>query len=161
MSNGETQQIPIKNFHQVNDWLFRGAQPSMESFAALAQLQIKTVINLRWQPGPVAREKKRVEALGMRFEHVSLNYWTLPEQKDVDAFLRLVDDEEKRPIFVHCLHGKDRTGVMIAMFRILRCGWTLKQAYEEMVQCGFHRVATRHFKWALWQLAGKNNRHYK
>jgi protein tyrosine/serine phosphatase len=149
-------QIPIKNLWRVNDWLYRGAQPSMESFAILSELNIKTVVNLRWQPGPVARERRRVEELGMQFEHISLNYWTLPQQKNVDDFLELLDDEQLRPIFVHCLHGKDRTGIMIAMYRILRCGWSLHQAYEEMVHCGFHRVATRHFKWALWHLAGRN-----
>jgi protein tyrosine/serine phosphatase len=154
------QRVPIKNFFQVNDWLYRGAQPKMESFAVLSQqFKIRTVINLRWQPGPVARERKRVEDLGMNFQHVSLNYWTLPNQRDVDAFLKLLDDEQNRPIFVHCLHGKDRTGIMIAMYRILRCQWTLRQAYQEMVACGFHRVATRHFKWALWRLAHRNTRH--
>jgi tyrosine-protein phosphatase SIW14 len=154
----EIPEIPIKNFRMVTDWLYRGAQPSMENFASLAAFKVKTVVNLRWQPWPVAKERKRVQELGMNFEHIALNYWTLPNQKAVDEFLVLLDDESKRPIFVHCLHGEDRTGIMIAMFRILRCGWTVRQSYQEMVDCGFHRLATRHFKWALWRLAHNNSK---
>ncbi len=157
MSNPK-QKIPIKNFHQVNEWLYRGAQPSMDSFASLRYLDIKTVINVRWRKGAAAREGKHVTELGMNFKHIPLNYWTLPSQKAVDEFIALVDDEQNRPVFIHCLHGADRTGVLIAMFRILRCGWTFRQAYTEMVECGFHRISTRHFKWALWRLAKHSTR---
>ncbi|MBX9719939.1 MAG: hypothetical protein K2X81_00965, partial [Candidatus Obscuribacterales bacterium] len=58
--SSEKPTIPIKNFHQVNEWLYRGAQPSMESFSSLLQLNVKTVVNVRWRKGPAARESKHV-----------------------------------------------------------------------------------------------------
>lgn len=147
-------QAPIPNFRQVTDWLYRGGQPSMDEFRVLKEeLGIKTVINLRWRKGPIVREQARVRELGMNFFHISLNYWTLPNMNNVDEFLKLADDESLRPMFVHCLHGADRTGVLIAMFRIMRCGWSLEQAFREMLNCGHHRFRTRHFKYALWRLA--------
>ena len=151
--NNHDIQIPIKNFHQVNEWLYRGGQPSLESLAALKRLQIKTVVSLRWRKTRTAEEQQRVTELGMKFINIGLNYWTLPSQKNVDEFLRVVDDEANRPIFVHCFHGADRTGVLIAMFRIMRSGWTLSQAYTEMMQHGFHRFRSWHFIWGLGQLA--------
>lgn len=125
----------------------------MESLSFLKQLNIKTVVSLRWRKTRTDGEQARVTELGMTFVNIALNYWTLPTRNNVDEFLRVLDDERNRPIFVHCFHGADRTGVLIAMFRAMRSGWTLHEAYKEMVHCGFHRFSTRHFKWALWHLA--------
>lgn len=152
MTNDDLQ-IPIKNFHRVNEWLYRGGQPSMESLASLKLLNIQTVISLRWRKGDIARERVRVTELGMKFVNIPLNYWTLPTQNNVDEFLKVLDDEQNRPTFVHCFHGADRTGVLIAMFRIMRSGWSLNEAYQEMLECGFHRFHNWHFKLGLWRLA--------
>ena len=93
MSSNEAH-TRIRNFRRVTDWLYRGAQPSMENFASLSNLKIKTVINLRWRKGPIAKERKRVNELGMNFEHISLNYWTLPTERDAERFLEILDDEK-------------------------------------------------------------------
>jgi protein-tyrosine phosphatase len=143
----------IANFHQVNGWLFRGAQPGVDGFAQLKEQKIKTVVALRWRKWHVAREREIVTNLGMNFYNLPLNYWTLPTKRDVEQFLEIIDDEKNYPVFVHCFHGADRTGVLIAMFRILRCGWTLEDAYVEMLKCGHHRYATYHFKFGLFRLA--------
>ena len=148
-------EIPITNFHQVTDWLYRGAQPRGNAFDKLQEMQIKTVVTLRWRKGPIARERAVVEKLGIKFYSLRLNYWTLPRKVDVERFLDIVDDPTNHPVFVHCYHGADRTGVLIAMFRILRCHWTLEEAYVEMVKCGFHRFTTFHFKFGLFRLAKK------
>ncbi len=154
MTNAPTEQ-PITNFHQVTDWLYRGAQPRGKAFARLKEMQIKTVITLRWRKGPIARERAIVEKLGIKFYSLRLNYWTLPNRHDVDRFLEIVDDPNNYPVFVHCFHGADRTGVLIAMFRIMRCGWTIEEAYVEMVKCGYHRFTTFHFKFGLFRMAKK------
>lgn len=155
MTNIPLPPPSIPNFHQVTDWLYRGAQPGEEGFGRLKELKIKTVVTLRWRKWQVTREKKILEKLGIEFHSLPLNYWTLPGKKDVDRFLEIVDDENNYPIFVHCFHGADRTGVLIAMFRIMRCGWTIEDAYVEMVKCGYHRFATFHFKYGLFRLAKK------
>lgn len=149
----QTSKSPIANYHQVEDWFFRGAQPREEGLAYLAEQGIGTVINLRWKGRDVNWEKEIVEKSGMKFIHIALNYWTLPRADHFDEFLHCIDDVAQRPVFVHCYHGADRTGLFVALYRIARCGWTLERAYQEMVDCGFHRFRTRHFKWALILLA--------
>ncbi|MFA7336931.1 MAG: dual specificity protein phosphatase family protein [Candidatus Obscuribacterales bacterium] len=145
--------MPINNFHQVSPLLYRGGQPNEKGFVALSEMAVKTVVSLRWRKRRVESERLIVERLGMRFVSIPLNYWTLPSQAHVKELLDIIDDQTNHPVFIHCFHGADRTGVMVAMYRILRHDWSLKEAYKEMRACGFHRFATAHFKLALWRLA--------
>jgi tyrosine-protein phosphatase SIW14 len=145
--------IPIGNFHQVSDELCRGGQPGEPGLIALRDLQIKSVVSLRWRKKRISSEQVIAERLGLRFFSIPLNYWTLPNSNDIKAFLEIVDNVENQPVFVHCFHGADRTGVLVAMYRILRNDWSLQEAYKEMRQCGHHRITTAHFKLALWRLA--------
>jgi protein tyrosine/serine phosphatase len=147
------QPVPISNFHQVSFRLYRGGQPNEKGFEALSEMAVKTVVSLRWRKQRVESEKLIVEKLGMRFISIPLNYWTLPNEANVKQLLDIIDDQTNHPIFIHCFHGADRTGVMVAMYRILRHDWSLQEAYKEMRSCGFHRFATAHFKLALWRLA--------
>lgn len=149
----ETRQMPIRNFHQVAPSLYRGAQPTEAGFLALSDLAVKTVVSLRWRKRRVESERRVVEGMGMRFISIPLNYWTLPSDNHVRQLLEIIDDQSNHPIFIHCYHGADRTGVMVAMYRILRHHWSVQEAYKEMRICGFHRFVTAHFKLALWRLA--------
>ena len=154
-----TKTVPIKNFHQVSPRLYRGGQPSQKGFLALSEMAVKTVVCLRWRKRRVESERIIVERLGMRFVSIPLNYWTLPNYSHVQDLLEIIDDQTNHPIFIHCFHGVDRTGVMVAMYRILRHDWSLIEAYKEMRACGFHRFATAHFKLALWRLARQTARY--
>ena len=146
-------EIPITNFHQVADGLYRGGRPSRDGLKALSNVGFKTVLSFRWRKAPIAVERAYVEELGMKFINIPLNYWSLPKQDEVDAFFEIVDDARHYPIFVHCFHGADRTGLLMAIYRVVRCGWSFQDAYKEMVACGFHRFRTQHYKWHLWKLA--------
>lgn len=146
-------KAPIKNFHQVTSYLYRGGQPGHEGFNWLAENGIKTVVSFRWGAKINQAERKAVEAAGMKYISMPLNYWNLPTQAVIDSFLVLVDEEQNHPMYVHCLHGADRTGVLVATFRMARMNWTVDEAYKEMKACGFHRFRLRHFKWILYQYA--------
>lgn len=145
----DAREVPIRNFYQVEPYLFRGGQPVKEGFMALSGLGVKTVVCLRWGKKVIAAEKAAVESLGMNFISMPLNYWNLPKQETIDQFLGMVDDAERHPIYVHCLHGSDRTGILLAIFRMFRQGWTFEQAYQEMKRFGFHRFRLQNFKWWL------------
>src|SRR5208282_5592467 len=138
-----------------NDWLYRGGQPGSDGVRALAELGVRTVISLRWGQRGIETERSSVEAAGMNFVSIRLNYWNLPSQTILDEFLSLLNDPAQRPIFIHCLHGADRTGLLIAIFRIAHDGWTVENAYAEMKQHGFHRFRIRNFKWMLWSYSRK------
>lgn len=145
--------VPIRNFHKVNDWLYRGGQPGSEGVTALKELGIRTVISLRWGKKTIETERAYVEAAGMTFLSVRLNYWNLPTQQIIEDFLVLIEQEAARPIFVHCLHGADRTGLLIAIYRMSYEHWPVEKAYAEMKKYGFHRFRIRNFKWMLWKYA--------
>ena len=127
----------LPNLHKVTDDLFRGAQPTTEGMRELKAMGIKTVINLR-------SFHSDLDELGdtrLSYEHISMKAWRAKE-KEVVRFLKIVTDKRRLPVFVHCQHGADRTGLMCALYRIAVCDWTKQDALAEMTQGGFgyHKV---------------------
>jgi protein tyrosine/serine phosphatase len=122
--------IKIGNFGQMDERYYRGAQPQPGDYQALKDLGVNTVIDLR--NDPVAFEKGAVEALGMKYINIPMSGWKSPQQKDVDAFLALVNNPETGKFFVHCKAGIHRTGVVGAAYRYTNYGWDYDAVYKEM-----------------------------
>lgn len=122
--------IKIGNFGQMDERFYRGAQPLESDFQALKDLGVTTVIDLR--NDPTAYEKGAVEALGMKYVNIPMSGWKTPQQKDVDAFLELVNKEETGAFFVHCKAGIHRTGVVGAAYRYTKYDWDYANVYKEM-----------------------------
>jgi tyrosine-protein phosphatase SIW14 len=129
----------IPNAGKVSEFLYRGAQPHAVGYRELQRLGVALVIDLRSSAAAQAAEQRAVESLGM--EHVSMptNGFFGPTDNQVAAFLQLLRDNPRRKAFVHCYFGDDRTGVMIAAYRIAEQHWTADQAYNEMRVYHFHR----------------------
>ncbi len=127
----------LPNFHRISDRLYRSAQPTDEGFKELQRAGIKTVVNLR----AFHSDRKPLSTLGIKQEHIFFKTWH-PEEEDIVRFLKLVTDTNTAPVLVHCQHGSDRTGTMIAVYRIAVEGWSKTDAIKEMVgeQFGFHKV---------------------
>ncbi len=155
----ETNPDCIKNFRTVTDWLYRGGQPEVDELAYLEELGIKTIVCLRWNSSAIAKHRTRAQELGFNFIYFPLTYWILPKKHEIERFFEIVDDESLRPIFLHCKHGADRTGMLIAFYRIAREGWSADDAYREMKEAGFHKIRMRHFKWAVYSFAKKGYFH--
>jgi len=147
----------IPNFHKVTDWLYRGGQPTAEGYRHLRTLGVKTVICLRWSVRMIKEGEKLALEEGMNFESLPLNYWTFPSAGEIERFLAWLDNEDLRPIYVHCKHGSDRTGLLLAIYRMARHGWDADSAYEEMRERGFHKIKMHHFKWAVYGFARRHN----
>ncbi|HYE64511.1 MAG TPA: tyrosine-protein phosphatase [Pyrinomonadaceae bacterium] len=126
----------IKNFGQMDERFYRGAQPKMDDYRDLAALGIKTVIDLR--EDPTSYEKPAVEALGMRYVNIPMVAKKYPRQEQIDQFLRLVDDPATGKFFVHCAGGRHRTGVMGAVYRFRYYHWNFDQVYQEMKDYDFY-----------------------
>jgi len=127
----------VGNFMKVNDHVYRGAQPTEEGFQNLAKLGIKTVVDLQANGDERARdEAKWVKAAGMQYISVPMKGMATPRDEDVAKVLALLEDQTTGPVFVHCHAGADRTGGVIACYRIEHDGWTNAKAFEEAKQMG-------------------------
>jgi tyrosine-protein phosphatase SIW14 len=124
---------------EVAPGLYRGGTPDQAGVAWLQQqLGVRTVINLRHYHGTT--EGERVRAAGMRYERIELESSDAPEPQQIERFLALVADPAARPLYVHCLHGVDRTGVMMAVYRMEVEGWSNADAVAEMEHFGPHAI---------------------
>ena len=121
---------------KVSDRLYRGGVPDADGVAWLKEQGIRTVINLRHYHGD--SEGELVRAAGLRYERIKLESTDHPKPEQVARFLEIVGDEEARPVYVHCLHGVDRTGAMVAVYRMERDAWPNSDALAEMEWFGAH-----------------------
>jgi uncharacterized protein (TIGR01244 family) len=125
----------VPNFHQVDEHLYRGAQPTGEGFQNLAKLGVRTVIDLREPGDRVAVEEKAVTAAGMHYIHMPLNGYHAPSSDEITELLTMLN-KESGPIFIHCRRGADRTGTVVACYRIACQNWTNDKALAEAKEYG-------------------------
>jgi protein tyrosine/serine phosphatase len=144
-SVGVTAQNPIATeqrfeelprLHRVNDRLYRGAQPRKGGVSRLAELGVKTIINLRDDDERAQAEEREAHASGLKYFNIPFARLGRPTDEQVDRVLKLIDEPENGVVFVHCAHGQDRTGVVIAIYRISHEGWTSERAKEEANSIG-------------------------
>ena len=129
--------VRIKNFGQMDERFFRGAEPKKaEDFQALKALGVSTVIDLQAEAEPT--ERGMVESLGMRYVHIPMVSKKYPTEEAVDAFMKTVDDPETGKFYVHCAGGRHRTGAMGAVYRFTKYGWNFDQVYREMKRFDFY-----------------------
>jgi protein tyrosine/serine phosphatase len=134
-SNPNLSRVRIDNFGQINDNYYRGAQPGTSDYSDLAAIGVKTVIDLT-RDGR-SDEQGLVERAGMKFYRIPLTTSERPSQRAITQFLKLVNDPANFPVYVHCQGGRHRTGVMTAVYRMTKDGWTADRAYQEMKQYHF------------------------
>jgi tyrosine-protein phosphatase SIW14 len=131
-----TSSIRIDNFGRVDSHLYRGGQPAGHDFADLKTLGVRTIVNLTSDDAD-PQEKAMVQAAGMTYVQIPMTTHSVPTPAQLAQFLRLVNDPASGPVFVHCVGGRHRTGVMTAAYRMTHDGWTGEQAFKEMKQYKF------------------------
>jgi len=144
-----SQPDGVTNFQKVDDHVYRGAQPTEQGFRSLAKLGIKTVVDLR-EPGDRSRvEEKIVRAAGMEYVSVPMYGMETPSNDKVVKVLALLEDTGTGPVFVHCKRGADRTGAVIACYRMEHDRWKNDQALTEAKSLGmsfFERAIQRYVR---------------
>jgi len=130
----------IRNFGQVNGTLFRGGMPTDDALRELKALGVGLVIDLREEGNARQEEKRKVEELGIRYAHVPMRSLTAPRPADIQQVLSLILRESSAKVYVHCLRGKDRTGTVIACYRIQHDGWDNRRALAEAKDYGMSRL---------------------
>lgn len=126
------QMKGVGNLYRVNNNLYRSAQPTEEGMKNLEQIGIKTIINLR----AFYTDTDEIKGTALLSEELSIYTWWI-KYEDIIHVLRIIEKKENAPFLIHCKHGADRTGVMIAMYRIVEQGWSREEAIEEMLDSGY------------------------
>ncbi len=138
ISQPRTSVHGIPRFGEVTPFLYRGGQPTESGFEGLAKMGIDIVVDTR---GSRREERDMVTKLGMRYVPIPW-HCPFPKNKTFARFLALLRENPGKKVFVHCRLGNDRTGMMIASYRMAEQGWTAKRAKKEMQAYGFS--ATHH-----------------
>jgi len=132
---GPQSAQPIMNFLRINTEICTGGQPTMEQLTALKADGVKTIINLRtpteYDPAP---EVAKAKELGLRYFNIPVAS-TGTKDEQVVEFLKLTDDPQNRPAFIHCASA-NRVGAFWMIRRVLRDNWTLDAAKAEAEKIG-------------------------
>ena len=131
LASEQTPTSVLSNFQQVNEALCRGAQPSDDGFRELAKQGVKTILDLRGGAGRSSHEAQVVRSLGMQYINVPLDGFQAPSADEVSKVMAVLNDPNAGKVFVHCRRGADRTGTVLAMYRIGHDHWTNQQALDE------------------------------
>lgn len=127
-----------RNFYQVTPTLYRSEQPNRPSALELEKLNIRTVINLReWHSDDEVLGKT-----GIRLIRIPIKTWNIHDWQIAQALVEIEKGNLYGNVLVHCQHGSDRTGLVIAMYRIIYQHWPIEKAELEMKQggYGFHGI---------------------
>jgi len=136
--------VPVKdieNFGCVSPRIYRGAQPTEQGVRELARRGVKTIINLRDRDEKAETEKKWAEKEGIKFYNIPFGNWLGPKDEKVQDVLKLINAPGNQPVFIHCKRGADRTGTVVAAYRISHDGWTAREAKAE----------TKRYRFGWWQ----------
>jgi protein tyrosine/serine phosphatase len=126
----------LKNLYKVDEGIYRSEQPGRAEFQALEQYGIKEVLNLRAWHSDINAAKNT----GLILHRIRMNAHNANDY-DVVSALRIIKNR-KGAILIHCHHGSDRTGLIVAMYKIIFRNTSKKDAIDEMTDkhFGFHTV---------------------
>ena len=137
--HGEKRKVKgIDNFGKVTPMLSRGGQPSQKGFEELKTMGVDIIVDTRSNRSNQSSEAKQVNKLGMKYVPLSW-HCPFPHDEVFAKFLKLMRENPDKKVFVHCRLGDDRTGMMIAAYRMAE-GWSADDAMLEMKAFGFTSV---------------------
>jgi len=126
---------PIRNFIRMDQNFCAGAQPRLEHLEMLKKDGVKAIINLRQtSEHRAAEEEAKAKELGLRYINIPVVFGD-PKDEQVDEFLKVTDNVENRPAFIHCAAGI-RVGAFWMIRRVLRDGFTIEAAEKEAQEIG-------------------------
>lgn len=144
----EAAELGMRRAKKVTANIYRGPRPDEADFEEMARAGVRTVIDLQGGaptiiPGESQRARKKrkeiAEGLGLRLVNIPTTLSRVNEPKEQAELLKVVElmnDPRNQPVYVHCAAGRDRTGVAVALYRILYQGCSYDKARRELVKSG-------------------------
>jgi tyrosine-protein phosphatase SIW14 len=134
--------------------VYRSGQMTADGLAdAVHRFGICTVINVQddvpdpdveksfWRSGTV-KESTLCRMLGVHYVWIAPDLVPVKDSprrrpQAVDELLRVLDDQTVYPVLIHCRAGLNRTGCVVAIYRMEYQGWSPMEAFREMKDLGF------------------------
>ncbi len=135
----DTLETDLPKLRSVTDTIYRGGRPTENGIKILQQKGFKTIINLEDSASAVATEITNVAKTSLREILIPFASLRTPQDSNVKAVLDLLNDPGNYPIYIHCQHGEDRTGLLVGLYRVAH-GMAAADAYKQMLDLGFHQI---------------------
>ena len=133
------------NFYSVRPGLYRGGHPDSAALDYLKGLGVDTIVDLEIgdfveaTPWAISEEESAAKEKGFTFIRKPLSaFQPFVSDDEMNATMAILSDGTNGTVYVHCAHGQDRTGMVIGLERVLIEGWEPADAYQEMLNHGFH-----------------------
>ena len=130
----------LPRFQQVSERLYRGGQPRAGGLRRLRELGIDTIVNLRGRGNQTKAEEAEARELGFSYFNIPLPNWGRPHDDRVRRILLIIAAPQNGRVFVHCKDGVDRTGTIVALYRVEQEGWSSGEALTEAERMGMRRI---------------------
>jgi Tyrosine phosphatase family len=129
----------IERFAKVSPGIFRGAKPATQAdFDFLKAHEVRTILSLQTLPRDIYAERRHARENEIEYRNVYIFGLPLaPSERRVKMALLTLADPSLHPIFIHYRLGRDRTGMIVGLYRISYQNWTPKTAWDEMLRFGF------------------------
>lgn len=124
------------NFHLVDKNVWRSSQPNPESIKRMKEHGLKSIINLRGDEQTDIWEKKLSDSLGINYFSKPMDATKEQDLEYLKEILLIVEDENNQPVLIHCLGGKDRTGLIVGMYKLKHTDISMEELRKETIMYG-------------------------
>lgn len=125
------------NFHIIVPGVWRSSQPNKESILRMKQHGLKTIINLRRNQSVHVWEGNLAGNLGMQYYHFPMDAKEKQDEDKLKRILSIMNDPTNQPVLIHCYAGKDRTGLMSALYKLQFTAANVNDVHQEMLMYGY------------------------
>jgi protein tyrosine/serine phosphatase len=131
----------LPNFHEIEEGLYRSGRPNKEALENLIRdYHLKTILSVEDSQSTVDKESQWAKDLHLEFYNLPMSASKDPKDETVNEALSLMAREDLRPFLIHCKHGRDRTGMIVGLYRVENQNWKATDAHAEMLDLGFDTI---------------------
>ena len=140
MTNHEINQIT--NYLVINENLLTAGMPTAEQLPALQSENIDLVINLAIEDSPSAtpNEREILSTLGISYSNIPV-VWENPKISDLTKFFSILDQNESKKLFVHCVLNM-RVSAFVFLYFVIQ-----KQMYPEIAIQNLRKIWEPNIIW--------------
>ena len=129
----------LKYFGSVDSGVYKGSRPKGDAdYRFLQSLHVKYIVDLQVLPLMTRLERRKANQYGITLIPGIMNASPIsPSEKHIDKILAILHDERYHPVYFHCKFGRDRTGVIAALYKMYFLGMPPQEAMQYLRESGY------------------------